>query len=103
MSQVLKQVTVLVVLCITLKQSFAFSPLSHFVLEYKSIWKINVGEFSILDVLSCPPDTILCLCASFLSRFLLPNPEMPVLDRIKVEVTPERWLLTTQFLYCTED
>lgn len=42
--KVLKQETVLVVLCILLKQSFAFSP--SVVLGYKSIWKSKCRNFS---------------------------------------------------------
>lgn len=34
-------------------------------------------KFSIQDLLSCPPGTILCLCVSFLSLFLLPNVSNP--------------------------
>ena len=45
MIQILKQVTVLVVLCVMLKQSFAF--FIPFGLGYISIQKINIGRFII--------------------------------------------------------
>lgn len=63
-SQTLKQITVLVVLRVTLKQSFAF-PI--FVLGYKNMRKLNVGKFSIQYLLSYPPGTIICLCVSIIS------------------------------------
>ena len=70
MSQSIKQVTVLVVLCIMLKQSFAFFPHLY--------WGIKVyGELSMLEMLSCPPDTLPCLCVSFLSLFFLYNISNP--------------------------
>lgn len=62
-SQILKQITVLVVLRVMLKQSFAF-PI--FVLGYKNMRKLNVGKFSIQYLLSYPPATVLCLCVSII-------------------------------------
>ena len=76
MSQVLERVAALVVLCVMLKQSFAFFP--PFVLGYKSVWKINHrwsqnSEFSFQFSLRCPSSTILRLGLSSLSLFLLAN------------------------------
>ena len=92
MSQVLEQMAVLVVLYIMLKQSFAF--FLPFVLRYKSMCKINEVEFSIQYLLSLPAITILCLCDSFFSLFLLltiPNPHAPSL-----ECTNLLWLVSWQ-------
>ena len=75
MSQVSGQVTVLVVLGIMLKQSFAFSPVSYWGIKvYGKINRFRTQnlEFSMQDPLSCPPDTILCICDSLFSLFLLP-------------------------------
>ena len=84
MSQVLKQVTVLVIFCVMLKQ---FCLPTTFVLEYKSVWKINVGEFSIQCSLSSLSITTLCLCVSFLSLFFLhsiSNPHTTTLEYLNL-------------------
>lgn len=49
MSQALNQVIVLFVLCVTLKQSFAFLP--HFLIGVYKHMEINVGIFSIQNTL----------------------------------------------------
>lgn len=51
-------------------------------------------KFSIQDLLSCPPGTILCLCVPFLTLFLLPNvsnPHTPTLER-RNPPWPGSWL-----------
>ena len=89
MSQVLEQGTVLVVLCVMLKQSFVFFPPLYW--GVKAYGKManselraqNSEELSIQYSLSCPPITILCLWDSFLSLLLLPtisNLHAPILE-----------------------
>lgn len=86
MLQILKQVIALFVLCVTLKQSFAFflpfwigvykpmgnkhSHIQYFGLGYISLWKINTVIFSIhwvaIQVLSYVSVFLLHLCPSYL-------------------------------------
>lgn len=74
----IEELIALFVLCILLKQSFAFFP---------PFWggvyihmENKCGQ--IQDSLDCPPDFILCLCISFVFLFSLPcisNPNTPTL------------------------
>ena len=86
-----------------------FCLLPHLYWGIKVYGKLNMGklstqkseeEFSMQEVLNCPPDTILCLCNSFLSLFLISsisNPHALTLERanpqchrMMAEVTPKK-------------
>ena len=55
--------------------------------------KGEVGrELSIQYLLSCPPVTILCLCVSFLSLFLLPNISIPHAPTLELLGTCPGWI-----------
>lgn len=85
MPQVLKHTTVLVVLSVILKQFCDFCP--HFVVGYKSIWKITEDELRIQE--ECPIPAVLCLCVSFLSLLLLPDISHPHTPTLKCMNLPQ--------------
>ena len=70
MFQVLKQVTVQIVLCIMLKQSSIFSPNPHQCIRGIKVYtKVNAGRLQYL--LELPPGTVLCFCFIIFTRIFV--------------------------------
>lgn len=100
-SWVLKQMVILVVDCIMLKQSFAFLPLLYW--GIKVCGKINVDElrsqisvcrryWAVLPILSCVFMSLSYLCSSYLTFLSLrPLSWKVTMARITAKVTPKMW------------